>query len=116
MRGIEHAPPEIVERAHSSTAAGFCRDEVIPGYTGSMKTAISVPDETFEEAERRANALGVNRSEFFTTAVQHYLRELEAKSLTEHIDTALDAIGEDDSTQAAVHAGRMRLAESDDEW
>src|SRR5688572_33457101 len=29
---------------------------VIPGYTQGMKTAISIPDETFDEAEPRAAA------------------------------------------------------------
>jgi len=29
-----------------------------------MKTAISVPDETFDQAERRAAELGMSRSEF----------------------------------------------------
>ena len=54
-----------------------------------MKTAISIPDETFNEAERRAAQLGVSRSEFFTTAARHYIQELNAESLTGRIDAAL---------------------------
>jgi hypothetical protein len=34
-----------------------------------VKTAISIPDATFERAERRARALGVSRSEFYAKAV-----------------------------------------------
>jgi metal-responsive CopG/Arc/MetJ family transcriptional regulator len=79
-----------------------------------MKTAISVPDETFDEAERLAAALGISRSEFFTTAARHYIRELEAQSLTARIDAALALAGSDESAQAAVRAGRRTLADGDD--
>jgi metal-responsive CopG/Arc/MetJ family transcriptional regulator len=79
-----------------------------------VKTAISVPDDTFNEAERRAAELGVSRSEFFTTAARHYIQELDAKSLIGRIDEALTLAGSDDSSQAAVRAGRRALADSDD--
>ncbi len=35
-----------------------------------MKTAISIPDEVFRQAEQAAKRLGVSRSEFFTRAVR----------------------------------------------
>jgi metal-responsive CopG/Arc/MetJ family transcriptional regulator len=89
---------------------------VIPGYTESVKTAISVPDETFVEVERRAEDLGVSRSEFYTRAAQHYLDHLRAESLTDDINAALAMTYEDDSADAAVTAGRRFLAQADDEW
>ncbi|KQC35678.1 MULTISPECIES: ribbon-helix-helix domain-containing protein [Frankia] len=79
-----------------------------------MKTAISIPDETFNEAERRAAALGVSRSEFFTTAARRYIEELDAQSLTERIDAALELAGPDDSFEAAARAGRRALGDSED--
>jgi metal-responsive CopG/Arc/MetJ family transcriptional regulator len=81
-----------------------------------MKTAISVPDDTFEEAERRATALGISRSEFFTRAAQRYLEELDAQSLAARIDAAIELVGVDTSAQVAVAAGRRRLAADEDEW
>jgi metal-responsive CopG/Arc/MetJ family transcriptional regulator len=81
-----------------------------------VKTAISIPDETFQEAERCADALGVSRSEFFTIAARHYIDELDAQSLTKRIDTVVDLLGEDDSSLAAVHHGRAMLAADTDEW
>lgn len=89
---------------------------VIPGYTPRMKTAISIPNETFIEVERQAEALGVSRSEFFTTAARHYLDELEAESLTSRIDAVVDAVGTDGSNVDAVAASRRILDTSDDEW
>jgi metal-responsive CopG/Arc/MetJ family transcriptional regulator len=55
-----------------------------------VKTAISIPDETFAQAEERAAALGMSRSEFFTRAVRRYLEHLEAESLTSRINMAID--------------------------
>lgn len=75
-----------------------------------MKTAISVPDETFEQASRRAHDLGMSRSEFFSRAAARYLDELDAGSVTRQIDLALEALGEvDDSSLDAVTAGRSLL-------
>lgn len=93
------------------------RRAVIPGYTDGVKTAISVPDETFEQVCRRATALGMSRSEFFATAARRYLDELDAQSLTKQVDSALEALSTpDDSQQAALAAGRRVLGAGDDEW
>ena len=40
-----------------------------------MKTAISLPDSVFEEAEALAERLGLSRSELYTKALQAYLRK-----------------------------------------
>ncbi|GAB2821541.1 CopG family transcriptional regulator [Lentzea nigeriaca] len=81
-----------------------------------MKTAISVPDETFAQVERGAKCLGVTRSEFYARAARFYLEHLERESLTNEINSALELIGDDDSSAAAVSAGRRRLELADDEW
>lgn len=81
-----------------------------------MKTAISIPDETFARAERQAAALGISRSDFFTRAAQRYLDLLEAESLAGRIDAALELVGTDESADAAVAAGHRRLAAVEDDW
>jgi metal-responsive CopG/Arc/MetJ family transcriptional regulator len=79
-----------------------------------MKTAISVPDDTFQAATKRAQELGMSRSEFFSVAVRRYLDELERESITQQVDQALQAAHEDDSAiVAAVAAGRRRLSTGD---
>lgn len=80
-----------------------------------MKTAISVPDEIFEQAAGQAAELGISRSEFFARAARKYLDELAAQSLTSQIDQALETT-EDDSSAAAAAAGRRLLAAGDDSW
>ena len=82
-----------------------------------MKTAISLPDETFDRASRRARDLGMSRSEFFARAANRYLEELDAESVTKHIDAALDGIGAVDvAGLAAVDAGHRLLLDAPDEW
>lgn len=65
-----------------------------------MKTAISLPDDTFDRASQRARALGMSRSEFFARAAQHYLAELDAESITRQIDLALDYLDSPDVSTA----------------
>lgn len=79
-----------------------------------MKTAISVPDETYARATELAKRLGMSRSEFFSRAAQRYAAELSGSTLTSHIDQALEAAGHDDASDVAVAAGRRRLAGEDD--
>ena len=82
---------------------------VIPGYTKDMKTAISLPDDTYEQATRQAEALGISRSEFFARAARSYLDQLASRSLTQQINQALET-ADDDSNAAAAAAGRSYLA------
>jgi len=79
-----------------------------------MKTAISVPDDTFEQATRQAAELGISRSEFFARAARRYLDELASRSLTQQVNEALNAAGNDDSAAAAAQAGRRLLATGED--
>jgi len=82
-----------------------------------MKTAISVPDGTFERASRRAQALGMSRSEFFTRAAARDLDELDADSVTEQINLAIASLeGDDDSAADAVTAGHRLLADGAGRW
>jgi hypothetical protein len=58
----------------------------------------------------------MSRSEFFARAAGSYLDELDATSVTKQIDAALTGIGEDESNDWAVEAGRAVLAEGTNEW
>jgi hypothetical protein len=68
-----------------------------PGYTSGMKTAISLPDGIFEEAERLARRLKKSRSELYQEAVAEYVARHEPEAITEamnelatQVDTRLD--------------------------
>ena len=88
---------------------------VIPGYTFGVKTAISLPDDTYEQATRQAAELGISRSEFFARAARNYLDQLAAQSVTEQINEVLPGTA-DESNAAAAAAGRRFLADQDGDW
>ncbi len=56
-----------------------------------MKTAISIPDELFEAAERLAEQEGMSRSELYSTALRRYLRDRHGGSVTGRLDVVYDA-------------------------
>jgi metal-responsive CopG/Arc/MetJ family transcriptional regulator len=51
-----------------------------------MKTAISIPDEIFKEAERAAKKLGVSRSELYSKAVLNFVERYRRENLTEKLN------------------------------
>jgi len=70
-----------------------------------MKTAISLPDETFERVEAAAKRLGVSRSEFFARAAERWLDDLDDRQTTEAINCAIaDLPSETAFTDAAAVA------------
>lgn len=61
-------------------------------YTWAMKTAISIADPLFAEAEQFARENGLSRSELYARAIRYYLEAHRRHNVT----TALDAVyGED---------------------
>jgi metal-responsive CopG/Arc/MetJ family transcriptional regulator len=80
-----------------------------------MKTAISIPDNIFEEAESAAGRLGISLSEFFTRAAESYIRAVDDESLTSRIDAALARIGDHD-TNSVTEASRKALQSDGDDW
>ncbi len=54
----------------------------------SVKTAISVPREIFEQADLLAEELGISRSRVFALAVKRLARLLENRRLLEEINAA----------------------------
>jgi metal-responsive CopG/Arc/MetJ family transcriptional regulator len=75
-----------------------------------MKTAISIPDDVFAEAERLARRLNKSRSELYSRA----LREFVARHGPEHVTETLDRLCAEmplDKTFATA-AGRRTLRRS----
>lgn len=51
-----------------------------------MKTAISLPDPVFQEAEALAQQLGLSRSELYTNALKSYLEKCNRSKISEQLD------------------------------
>ena len=58
----------------------------VAGYTSGMKTAISLPDAIFRDAERLARRLKKTRSELYREAVAEYLARHDPEAITEALD------------------------------
>lgn len=76
---------------------------------GGMKTAISLPDDTFRRVDRAAKRLGMSRSEFFARAAENWMGALEDGGTTEAINRAIAGLPDDhrftDAAAAAVATG-----------
>jgi len=82
------------------------------GYSLGMKSAVSVPDDVFEGAERLAKRLKVSRSELYSRALREYL----ARHSPDEVWQALDALFEELDTGAddfVREAGRRVLEVTD---
>ena len=65
----------------------------VGGYTTGMKTAVSIPDDVFEEAERLANELHISRSQLYSRALQELVARHAPDRLTEAMNRVVDAVG-----------------------
>ena len=57
-----------------------------------MKTAISIPDRVFRDAERLAGRLKKSRSQMYSEAVAEYVIRHEPDSITEQINAVCDEV------------------------
>ena len=72
-----------------------------------MKTAISIPDDTFNEADRLARRLGKSRSELYREAVAEYLARHAPEAITEAMNRTLNQVGESPEPFARAAARRV---------
>ncbi|MGH3145719.1 MAG: hypothetical protein ACRDTR_07935 [Rubrobacter sp.] len=70
-----------------------------------VKTAISLDEGLFREAEEWAEKLGVSRSQFFAKALAEYVRDRENEELLSRLNEA-HAEGPDDEDEEALRHGQ----------
>ena len=75
-----------------------------------VKTAISLDESLFREAEDWAGKLGVSRSRLFAQAVAEYVRRHENEELVRRLNEA-HANGPDDEDKEALRHGQALHAE-----
>ncbi len=76
-----------------------------------MKTAISIPDDVFNEAEALARRTRKSRSEVYARAVHEYVARHSADKVTETLDLVCAEVAADEFTSEAA---RRTLGRS--EW
>ena len=76
-----------------------------------MKTAVSIPDDVFEDAERLASRLQISRSKLYGRALAEFVARHDDDRVTTLMDQAVrEAGGEGDSfLQAAAQQTSQRV-------
>jgi predicted transcriptional regulator len=75
-----------------------------------MKTAISIPDDVFAEADRLARKLNQSRSQLYARAVREYVARHSADDVTSALDVLFGEAGAD--SEFATTAGKRTLKRS----
>jgi metal-responsive CopG/Arc/MetJ family transcriptional regulator len=83
------------------------------GYTSGMKTAVSIPDQVFEQAERLARRTRKTRSHLFSSALREYIARHSPDEVTEAMNRVCEAVGDQDDPFVA-QAARRTLEQA--EW
>jgi metal-responsive CopG/Arc/MetJ family transcriptional regulator len=78
-----------------------------------MKTAVSIPDDVFDEVERLARRENRSRSEVFSTALREYVARHNPDEVTDAINGVCDQVG--DQSDEFVAAAARRVLEKT-EW
>jgi len=82
-----------------------------------MKTAISLPDSLYEEAERTAQDLGIPRSQLFAKALEEFIAFHKRENVTEKLNRIYGDSGGDELSQIS-NAGieSIRNLTKNDTW
>ncbi|MGH2762607.1 MAG: CopG family ribbon-helix-helix protein [Thermoleophilaceae bacterium] len=78
-----------------------------------MKTAVSIPDDLFRQADELASRLGKSRSEVYREALADYVSRREPGAVTRALDKVADELAAEHEPFAA-EAARRTLGRS--EW
>jgi metal-responsive CopG/Arc/MetJ family transcriptional regulator len=78
-----------------------------------MKTAISIPDSTFESAERLAKRMKLSRSELYTKAVSSYIQEHKSDNVTDILN---EIYAQEQSTVDTVIQALQLSSLPKDQW
>jgi metal-responsive CopG/Arc/MetJ family transcriptional regulator len=72
-----------------------------------MKTAVSIPDQVYEEIERLAHELNKSRSEVYSLALAEYAARHAPDRVTEAMNRVCAAVGEETDQFTAAAARRI---------
>lgn len=78
-----------------------------------MKTAVSVPDDLFEDAEHLAKHLEISRSQLYQRALGEFVARHSPEAITEALDRVCDEL---DTTSEPFVATAARRALERVEW
>jgi metal-responsive CopG/Arc/MetJ family transcriptional regulator len=76
-----------------------------------MKTAVSVPDYLFRQAEATARRLRVSRSELYAKAIAEFLKQQDGSAITERLNDVYSR--RPAKVDSALHRAQLKSIEKD---
>jgi predicted transcriptional regulator len=76
-----------------------------------MKTAVSVPNDLFRQAEVAARRLRVSRSKLYATAISEFLNRQQGDAITERLNEVYSR--RPAKVDSALHGAQLRSLEKD---
>ena len=104
---VEDEVLEVLVPVDRAAEKGAC------GYTGGMKTAVSLPNELFRAAEEYAGRVRMSRSQLYAEALSEYLARHAPEEVTETMNQVMDELG--NAVDPFVTAAGTRVLERS-EW
>ncbi|QEN09154.1 ChpI protein [Oceanispirochaeta crateris] len=80
-----------------------------------MKTAISIPDQLFNEAEVTAKQLGLARSQLYVKAIKEFIEHHNKDRITEKLND-IYSVQNDDNDLSNIGVEQLRKATENDTW
>lgn len=82
---------------------------IVPGYTSGIKTAVSLPDAVFRDAERHAKRTHKSRSQLYAEAIAEYLARHAPDAVTERMNAVVVELGSSATDPFVTTAARRSL-------
>jgi hypothetical protein len=88
------------------------------GYTICMKTAISLPDRLYADAEETAKSLGIPRSQLYAKAIEEFISLHKLERITEQLNEVYDteSINNSESIISLASLESIRELTKNDSW
>lgn len=80
-------------------------------YTSNVKTAVSLPDDLFRQADAAARKMRISRSRLYATAITEFLERRRTKNITERLDKVYSS--ESSQVDAALQSAQLRSFDKD---
>lgn len=86
-------------------------------YTISMKTAISLSDSLFKQAEQTAYQMGITRSKLFVKALEEYISRRNGEMITQKLNEVYEKIDQNEfAGDLDVGIESLRELTKNDTW
>lgn len=82
-----------------------------------MKTAISLPDALYADAEETAKSMGIPRSQLFAKALEEFIKHHKRENVTKKLNEVYSNIETQESTSLSiVGLNSLRELTKNDSW